>query len=75
MKARYRVSLSGVKLPEAKPVNFNNSVLADYLGALFHRADGAYDDARVNLPQLEEAFDTAPGAYDYPIPASLVLSG
>ncbi|MDR0663702.1 MAG: hypothetical protein LBF80_06465, partial [Spirochaetaceae bacterium] len=55
MRDKYKGDLSGVKLPEAEPVNFTNSALADYLGALFYRADGAYDDARINLLQLESA--------------------
>ena len=75
MKEKYRNNLSGLNVPAAKPVNFNNSALADYLGALFYRADGAYDDARINLLQLKDAFITAPNVYQNPIPASLVLSG
>lgn len=75
MKEKYKNNLSGVSLPATKPVNFNNSALADYLGALFYRADGAYDDARINLLQLKDAFITAPNVYQNPIPASLVLSG
>ncbi|MDR2659163.1 MAG: hypothetical protein LBC27_04150 [Spirochaetaceae bacterium] len=75
MKNKYKDNLSGVKLPESKPVNFTNSALADYLGALFYRADGAYDDARINLLQLKTAFLTAPGVYYNPIPKALVLSG
>ncbi|MDR2796246.1 MAG: hypothetical protein LBB47_06010 [Spirochaetaceae bacterium] len=75
MKEKYKNNLSGVKLPAEKPVNFNNSALADYLGALFYRADGAYDDARINLLQLKDAFITAPNVYRSPIPASLALSG
>jgi hypothetical protein len=75
MREKYKKDLSGIALPEAKPVNFTNSALADYLGALFYRADGAYDDARVNLLQLQDAFITAPNVYYNPIPASLMLSG
>ncbi|MDR2343338.1 MAG: hypothetical protein LBD86_02255 [Spirochaetaceae bacterium] len=75
LKEKYRDNLSGLDLPPAKPVNFNNSALADYLGVLFYRADGAYDDARINLLQLRDAFMAAPNVYQNPIPASLVLSG
>jgi hypothetical protein len=75
MRDKYKGNLSGVKLPDAKPVNFTNSALADYLGALFYRADGAYDDARINLLQLKEAFLTEPGVYYNTIPPDLVLSG
>jgi hypothetical protein len=75
MRDRYGDSLSGVELPDAKPVSFTNSALADYLGALFYRADGAYDDARINLLQLRDAFMTAPNVYQNPIPTALALSG
>ncbi|MDR1363606.1 MAG: hypothetical protein LBJ35_06115 [Spirochaetaceae bacterium] len=75
MKNKYKSDLSGIKLPDAKPVNFTNSALADYLGALFYRADGAYDDARINLLQLRSAFLTEPGVYYNQIPRDLVLSG
>ncbi|MDR2803886.1 MAG: hypothetical protein LBB22_06320 [Treponema sp.] len=75
MKNKNKSNLAGVKLPEEKPVNFINSALADYLGALFYRTDGAYDDARINLLQLEDAFSSSPNVYYNPIPSSLVLSG
>jgi hypothetical protein len=75
MREKYGGSLSGVDIPPAKPVNFSNSALADYLGALFYRADGAHDDARINLLQLRDAFATSPNVYHNPIPGALVLSG
>lgn len=75
MTENYKASLEGVSVPQPKPVNFSNSALADYLGALFYRADGLDDDARVNLLQLRQAFITAPAVYYNDIPASLVLTG
>jgi hypothetical protein len=75
MREKYGGSLSGVNVPEAKPVNFSNSALADYLGALFYRTDGAHDDARINLLQLRDAFVTSPNVYYNKIPDALVLSG
>jgi hypothetical protein len=75
MKESYGSNLSGVNLPESKPVNFSNSALADYLGALFYRSDGAHDDARINLLQLQNAFATSPNVYYNQIPPALVLSG
>jgi hypothetical protein len=75
MREDYGSNLSGVDLPEAKPIDFSNSALADYLGALFYRADGAHDDARINLLQLRDAFVTSPNVYYNSIPPALVLSG
>jgi hypothetical protein len=75
MTENYRASLEGLSVPPAKPVSFSNSALADYLGALFYRADGLYDDARVNLLQLRNAFITSPNVYRNAIPAALVLKG
>ncbi|MDR1256390.1 MAG: hypothetical protein LBJ86_01425, partial [Spirochaetaceae bacterium] len=75
MRERYDGSLSGVSIPPAKPVNFSNSALADYLGVLFYRTDGLQDDARINLLQLRDAFATSPNVYYNPIPSALVLSG
>lgn len=71
----YKSNLDNVKLPKPKSVNFSNSALADYLGALFYRAEGARDDARINLIQLKNAFITSPNVYTNPVPAELALSG
>jgi hypothetical protein len=57
--------------PEAGETRFNNSALARYLGMLFYRGIGRYDDARVDRDQLKLAFANAPSVYTYPPPNSL----
>ncbi|MDR0561670.1 MAG: hypothetical protein LBG73_03180 [Spirochaetaceae bacterium] len=56
--------------PES-PSQFSNSALARYLGLLFYRSRGAYDDARIDRDQLKIAFANAPGVYSYPPPRSI----
>jgi hypothetical protein len=53
------------------PARFSDSALARYLGMLFYRADGMYDDARIDRDALRLAFANAPHVYDYPAPASV----
>jgi hypothetical protein len=50
---------------------FNDSALARYLGILFYRGIGQYDDARIDRDHLKVAFANAPGVYSYPAPASI----
>jgi hypothetical protein len=50
---------------------FSDSALARYLGMLFYRAAGNYDDARIDRDQLKVAFANAPSVYAYPAPLSL----
>jgi hypothetical protein len=50
---------------------FNDSALARYLGVLFYRGIGRYDDARIDRDQLKVAFANAPAVYSYPVPASV----
>jgi hypothetical protein len=49
---------------------FNDSALARYLGLLFYRGIGQYDDARIDRDYLKVAFANAPAVYSYPVPAS-----
>ncbi|MDR0721614.1 MAG: hypothetical protein LBF75_02305 [Treponema sp.] len=56
--------------PEAS-TQFSDSALARYLGMLFYRAIGNYDDARIDGEQLKVAFVNAPSVYAYPLPPSL----
>ncbi|MDR2394761.1 MAG: hypothetical protein LBD93_11510 [Treponema sp.] len=56
--------------PEA-PTQFSDSALARYLGMLFYRAIGNYDDARIDGDSLKVAFANAPSVYTYPLPPSL----
>jgi hypothetical protein len=50
---------------------FNDSALARYLGLLFYRGIGQYDDARIDRDHLKVAFANAPAVYFYPVPASV----
>jgi hypothetical protein len=50
---------------------FNDSALARYLGLLFYRGIGQYDDARIDRDHLKVAFANAPAVYSYPVPASV----
>lgn len=56
--------------PEAKS-RFLNSALARYLGMLFYRGTGRFDDARIDRDQIQLAFANAPSVYTYPVPASI----
>jgi hypothetical protein len=50
---------------------FNDSALARYLGLLFYRGIGQYDDARIDRDHLKVAFANVPAVYPYPVPASV----
>jgi hypothetical protein len=50
---------------------FTDSALARYLGMLFYRAEGLYDDARIDRDGLRLAFANAPSVYNYPPPRSI----
>lgn len=50
---------------------FTDSALARYLGMLFYRGAGLYDDARIDSEWLQAAFANAPTVYTYPPPESL----
>jgi hypothetical protein len=50
---------------------FNDSALARYLGLLFYRTIGRYDDARIDRNYLKTAFANAPAVYSYPVPQSV----
>jgi len=43
-------------LPDVKSVNFSNSALARYLGALFYQAEGDADSARIEFNQVYKAY-------------------
>jgi hypothetical protein len=53
------------------PAAFNDSALARYLGMLFYRGSGRYDDARIDRDYLLTAFANAPALYPHPPPSSL----
>jgi len=50
---------------------FSDSALARYLGMLFHRGVGQYDDARIDRDWLLAAFANSPSIYTNEIPESL----
>ncbi|MDR0668726.1 MAG: hypothetical protein LBF95_01475, partial [Treponema sp.] len=56
--------------PQA-PSAFNDSALARYLGMLFYRGTGRFDDARIDGDYLRLAFANSPVLYPHPLPASL----
>ncbi|MDR2150279.1 MAG: hypothetical protein LBO67_05590 [Spirochaetaceae bacterium] len=64
---------NGAAIPESahSSVDFANSALARYLGMLFFRANGKYDDARIDYEQLKIAFNKAPAIYTNPVPGSI----
>jgi len=57
-------------LPNTLSVNFSNSALARYLGALFYQAEGNTDSARIEFEQLQRAFSTNRNIYYNPIPSA-----
>ncbi len=58
---------------EARENRFHNDVLARYLSLLLYRAEGAEDDARIDLETIDEAWDTQAHLYDFKKPALPVL--
>ncbi|MDR1637285.1 MAG: hypothetical protein LBR93_08095 [Treponema sp.] len=56
---------------ENAPSQFSDSALARYIGMLFYRGSGRWDDARIDRDRLRVAFANAPEVYPYPEPSSL----
>ena len=56
------------ELPPTLSVNFSNSALARYLGALFYLGGGNTDSARIEFDQIERAFNTNRSIYSHPVP-------
>jgi hypothetical protein len=57
--------------PAAEKVIFSNSALSRYLGMLFYRGRGQYDDARIDRDQIRLAFANAPALYPHKLPDSI----
>jgi hypothetical protein len=57
--------------PSTVTVNFTNSALARYLGMLFYRGQGRWDDARIDRDQVKIAFANQPGVYQFGLPSTL----
>jgi hypothetical protein len=49
-------------------VRFTNSALARYLSLLMYRAEGKFDDARIDAQKIGEAWSTESTVYDFPQP-------
>ena len=60
---------------QPRETRFYNSALARYLGLLLYRADGASDDARIELEEIREAFKEQSQLYDFPAPPLPEQSG
>jgi uncharacterized protein len=58
-------------LPAAKSVNFSNSALARYLGALFYQADGNIDSARIEFDQVYKAYAAQRNIYRGNVPKAV----
>ena len=56
-------------LPQGDPMQFSDSALARYLGALFYQAQGNADSARIEFARIPTAFSSNPKVYKNPIPA------
>jgi len=59
------------ELPAAKSVNFSNSALARYLGALFYQADGNIDSARIEFDQVYKAYAAQRNIYRGNVPKAV----
>ena len=51
--------------------NFYNDVLAHYLGFLIYRAEGSFDDARIELEKIDQAFRLESDVYYFEKPTFL----
>ena len=60
--------------PQRNQVNFTNSALARYLGALFYLGQGNTDEARIEFGQLHAAFRNNPNVYYHSVPKSVAAA-
>jgi hypothetical protein len=59
------------RLPDVKSVNFSNSALARYLGALFYQADGNTDSSNIEFNQVYRAYSTNKNIYKGEVPKAV----
>jgi len=59
------------QLPQGDSVNFSDSVLARYLGALFYLGNGNADSARIEFEKIKTAHVANPKVYNHPIPSAV----
>jgi hypothetical protein len=64
---------NGTEIPPnpGATVKFGNSALARYLGMIFYRGYGLFDDARIDQDQIRIAMADAPQIYKNPVPSSI----
>jgi tetratricopeptide (TPR) repeat protein len=55
-------------------LDLTNSAFARYLGMLLYRAEGKFDDARIEAEEIAKAFADAPEVYNHAMPSSLVFN-
>jgi hypothetical protein len=70
-KATEGAARNASDLPQKKSVEFSNSALARYLGALFYLGEGNADSARIEFAQLRAAFASNTNIYSNPFPKSV----
>ena len=61
-------------LPQGDSVNFADSVLSRYLGALFYLGNGNADSARIEFERLRAAHAANPNVYYHPFPESAMAA-
>ena len=54
---------------ERQENRFHNDILARYLSLLLYRAEGSFDDAAIDLREIEEAWKSQSQIYDFDRPA------
>lgn len=52
-------------------IRFHNSALARYLSFLMYRAEGAYDDARIDLESIHRLWKLQSDVYNFPMPRAI----
>lgn len=62
-----------IKIDE-KDIDFYNDALANYISYLIFHAEGEYDNARISLSKLTNAWETYPNVYNYSLPIALIDS-
>lgn len=69
-RSRKELKENSQSVPDSK-MTFHNSALARYLSMLMYRSEGNYDDAKIDLRGINEAFGLQKNLYNFPIPSSI----
>lgn len=56
---------------EAQEFEYLNNVFSHYISHLIYRAEGEYDNSRISLEKLNEAWDNYPDVYNYDKPFAI----